>query len=469
VGATTGDCSLREKHVATRTEPSRVWANSTPHSTKASLSRLQYETITFNYNMNITINPEFEKLIPPLSEEEFKQLESNILKEGIRDALVIWNNVLIDGHNRYRIANENGLEFSVVETSFDSNSEAEEWIILNQFGRRNLPAYVRGVLALKLKSIYSDRAKSNQGARTDILPILAESIKPINTREEISKKADVSHGTMSKIEKIEELATPEQKKKLINQEESINSIYKEITNSGKADQIEKRKEEYLIAQQTDVTEENRPTIANASYEQYLDTISNSSIDLLFTDPPYSTDVEDIYSFAKQWLPQALKKIKPNGRAFICIGAYPKELNAYLSVLLEQDSFIVDNPLIWTYKNTLGVTPKMKYNLNYQIILHLYSEHSEPLDTSVTNEMFSVQEINAPDGRLGDRLHQWQKPDELALRLIKHATKEGDSVLDCFACTGTFLVMAARLGRKASGCDISSENLEIAKQRGCLVS
>ena len=145
---------------------------------------------------------------------------------------------------------------------------------------------------------------------------------------------------------------------------------------------------------------------------------------MITDPPYSTDIADIDGFARSWVELALSKVKTSGRAFICIGAYPKELNAYLSILLNQDAFIVDNPLIWAYKNTLGVTPKMKYNLNYQVILHLYSQQSAPLDTSITTEMWSVQEINAPDGRQGDRYHTWQKPDKLAMQLIRALHKGG---------------------------------------------
>jgi site-specific DNA-methyltransferase (adenine-specific) len=200
---------------------------------------------------------------------------------------------------------------------------------------------------------------------------------------------------------------------------------------------------------------------------FLNTFEDNSIDLLITDPPYSTDVKNINDFAEMWVDLALSKIKENGRAYICIGGYPKEINAYLNILLKQSKFIVDNPLIWSYKNTLGITPKMKYNLNYQIILHLYSENSRELDTSITNEMWSVMEINAPDGRIGNRYHTWQKPDELGMRLIKHSTIENDLVVDCFACTGTFVLMAAKLNRIAKGCDIDENNLLIAKQRGCI--
>jgi ParB-like chromosome segregation protein Spo0J len=111
----------------------------------------------------MTIDQEFKALIPPLSEEEFEQLEQNILKDGVRDSLVIWDNngewVLIDGHNRYEIAKKHNLPYNTKRMTFDSRDDVKEWIILNQFGRRNLPAFVRAQLALKLKPIIAERAR----------------------------------------------------------------------------------------------------------------------------------------------------------------------------------------------------------------------------------------------------------------------------------------------------------------------
>ena len=206
-------------------------------------------------------------------------------------------------------------------------------------------------------------------------------------------------------------------------------------------------------------------IYNESCVDFLKRFKNNSVDLLFTDPPYSTDLDNIKEFVDTWLLDALNKVNETGRAFICIGAYPIEIYTYLQLLLDTD-WIVDNPLVWTYRNTLGVTPKMKYNLNYQFVLHLYKETSKPLDNRITNEMFSVQDINAPDGRIGDRLHTWQKPSELARRLINHTTKEQDVIIDPFACTGTFIFNGAELGRKSYGCDIDINAINIAHERGC---
>ena len=109
----------------------------------------------------ITIDNDFQNLIPPLTDEEFAQLEKNILRDGIRDALITWHGILIDGHNRYRIAQKYGLTYRTVEKQFTDRNDAERWIILNQFGRRNLSAYDRSILALKLKPIIAENAKEN--------------------------------------------------------------------------------------------------------------------------------------------------------------------------------------------------------------------------------------------------------------------------------------------------------------------
>jgi hypothetical protein len=93
-------------------------------------------------------------------------------------------------------------------------------------------------------------------------------------------------------------------------------------------------------------------------------------------------------------------------------------------------------------------------------------------------MFSAQVKNAPDARIGNKLHPWQKPDDLAIKHITQTTKETEEteetketkeeklVVDPFTCTGTFLIAAGRLGRIGKGCDIDQTNLNIAISRGC---
>lgn len=95
------------------------------------------------------ISEKFKNLIPPLTSEEFNQLEQNCIKDGILESIKTWQGTIIDGHNRYNIAVKNGLSFETKEINFNNESEVVEWIILLQLGRRNLTesqkSYLRGV------------------------------------------------------------------------------------------------------------------------------------------------------------------------------------------------------------------------------------------------------------------------------------------------------------------------------------
>ena len=86
----------------------------------------------------LQINQEFKSAIPPLTADEFAQLEQSILAEGIRDAIIVWNGCILDGHNRYEIAQKHNLPFSTIEKEFASIYDAKEWMFVNQLGRRNL-------------------------------------------------------------------------------------------------------------------------------------------------------------------------------------------------------------------------------------------------------------------------------------------------------------------------------------------
>lgn len=92
------------------------------------------------------IDPEFKQLMPPLTTEEFNQLEENIAKEGCRDALITWNGILLDGHNRFNICTRKGIGYSTVEIDLPDRDAAIEWIINNQLGRRNITNEQRSYL-----------------------------------------------------------------------------------------------------------------------------------------------------------------------------------------------------------------------------------------------------------------------------------------------------------------------------------
>lgn len=111
----------------------------------------------------IIINERIRSHIPPLRADELKQLEENLLRDGCESPLILWGDILVDGHNRYAICTKHGLPYKTEQKEFKDTDEAIAWAEENQLGRRNLTAdqfaYFIGRKYARLKS---------QGARTDL-------------------------------------------------------------------------------------------------------------------------------------------------------------------------------------------------------------------------------------------------------------------------------------------------------------
>lgn len=96
----------------------------------------------------LQIDPEYESAIVHIRQDEFERLEQSILEEGrIIDPIIVWNNTIVDGHNRYKIAQKYPqIEFTVIEHPFESRSECINWIRIHQLARRNLTVEQRKFL-----------------------------------------------------------------------------------------------------------------------------------------------------------------------------------------------------------------------------------------------------------------------------------------------------------------------------------
>src|SRR5205823_3120378 len=88
--------------------------------------------------LNITINDELRTYVDPLTPAEHEALERSLLTEGCREALILWRDVLIDGHNRYAICTQHNIPFRTVQNdSFESIEDVKLWMIDNQLARRS--------------------------------------------------------------------------------------------------------------------------------------------------------------------------------------------------------------------------------------------------------------------------------------------------------------------------------------------
>lgn len=180
---------------------------------------------------NLTIDDEFKSLLDPQCNEERTIFEDSLLKEGCRDALVIWRGprIIVDGHHRFGFCSEHDIPFGVIEMDFADRDDAKMWIIRNQLARRNLPPHRRGLLALQLKPIIEARARDNLVAGAAMTNTGCQksdkAIIPIDTKKELAKIAGVSHDTIAKVESVEKNAPEPIKEASRRGEISVNAAY----------------------------------------------------------------------------------------------------------------------------------------------------------------------------------------------------------------------------------------------------
>ena len=184
----------------------------------------------------IVVLPELKAYIDPLTPDEHDALERSILAEGCRDALVLWGDVLVDGHNRYGICQQHGLPFQTVQnTRFQSMEDVHLWMIDQHLGRRSVSEFQRGVLALKKREIIAERraqaaaavvaakaeAAQSPGGQApwegDTDPVVAKALATVakvpedalDTREALARAARLTAAQVKMIESIHQNAAPE--------------------------------------------------------------------------------------------------------------------------------------------------------------------------------------------------------------------------------------------------------------------
>lgn len=318
--------------------------------------------------MQINIDSEFKSLIPPLTAEEYAGLETSILSDGCRDAIVLWDDTIVDGHNRYEICTRHDIPFDTVEMDFANRDEAMLWMIDNQKARRNLTAYAIITLNEKAGNIQA-RRKKNQGTRTDLFVNSQKGYTPVNVTKELAKKSSVGEQAASRviqinkaIEKAIENETtvvgqkPEElKNKLMSGDISINQAYKDI----KREELRREREE-VIQEQIE-----RPKTSN-----HIDIYTTENkYRVIYADPPWSyndkQNIEVLGGAEKHYPTMPLDEI--------CALPIPAEDNAVLfiwvtSPLLE-DSFKVINAWGFKYKSSF-VWDKVAHNMgHYNSVRH----------------------------------------------------------------------------------------------------
>jgi len=216
---------------------------------------------------NIIIDPEFKALIPPLAPEELAQLEANIIKDGCRDPLVVWQGVLIDGHNRHDICTRNGIEFQTVEMEFDDRESVMDWMDANQLGRRNLSP---DAFKLALGRRYNRTKKAAHGREGRTFSEDQIDTPKESTAAKLAKEHSVSEATVKRAGKFaDEVAARPELQKAIAERKPVLQVNREMK--------EERREERR--------EENRVKVAEATTPEEIAEVG-AKFATIMIDPPW---------------------------------------------------------------------------------------------------------------------------------------------------------------------------------------
>lgn len=211
--------------------------------------------------IELKIDTEFKNLLWPLSSDELKSLEESIRADGCRDAIVVWEGTILDGHNRYGICKKHNIEFRVLEKSFESRDQALDWIDLNQAGRRNItPDQLKIIMARRLerskKTVTNPEGKNQYvvGSQNDHQP---------KTHEQIAAEHGVSPSTVQRAVKlyqeVERIKTEEPEVAEKGEKEVVKKAKQNINKKNKNRKKEKKVEK---------TEE--PTYKNNAEKEIID-------------------------------------------------------------------------------------------------------------------------------------------------------------------------------------------------------
>ena len=434
--------------------------------------------------MQIIIDKEFQSLIPPLTVEEYDGLEKSILAEGCRDALVLWGDILVDGHNRYEICTAHNIPFKTVKKDFASREDVKLWMIGNQLARRNINNYARTTLECLSDEIQANR-KKNQGMRTDLFVKSQKSqVEPetVNTAKEVARRANVGEQTASRVMTINKRIDaaianngtvagqkPEElKRQLMNGDITVNKAYQELQREEKA-----KKKAAAMSELKDKAV-NDGNVVNGDCIAEMEKLADASVDCVITDPPYGINYvsnfrvvdsevvkavnnDDLQSALKLWEKACevlSRKMKPDSHIYIFTSwkVYPQfaEITARY--------FRIKNCLIWEKNNWSMGDLDGNYAEQYEMAIFATKGNRKLNGGRDTNILHYDRVAN------GSLLHSCEKPVDMLRFLISKSSNPGELVIDPFAGSGSTLVACKREGRAYWGCELDSENYKIALGR-----
>jgi len=394
--------------------------------------------------MKFKIDSEFEKLLPELCKNEYHLLEADILKNGLIDPVVIWKEegILIDGHHRYKVCQANNIEITTFKNiSFDNRDQAFEWVLEHAQGRRNLtPDQLRKVRG----QLYELRKKAI-GGRADRDLWGAQNEHP-KTADVIAEDFGVSQATIRRDAAFyRELKADPKLEAVVDAGGSAKEYLKEK----KAKERQEKKESFREAGEK---YKGKHKIIHADFRSFSKTISNNSIDLIITDPPYPKEFLTLWG---EMFEIAKRVLKPNAFLVAYSGQqylpqiFKMAMNAGIDYYWTMALRFTKKPLVFGRKVLNEWKPILIFQNGFKIKEEVFSD-------SILME-YSERELHDENWGQTVAPFEW---------LLDKFSQPGDTVFDPFLGTGTTLLACENIGRLGIGTDIERKYTDLAKGRLC---
>ena len=415
----------------------------------------------------IKINPEYSKLVNPLSDIEYEALKSSISNKGLHLPIIVnQDNVILDGHNRLKICEELGIEPEFEIKEFSDQSQEKEFVIEINLKRRHLNNFQIAELEYKMEEIYKERAKMRSfsnlknvnkeiilsTAPNDAIDVNIETGK---VSEIIAKKTGLSPRTYERAKKIIEEGSEKVKEKLRANKTTISKEYdkiqRDLKRQGLLSQINN-----IQSDKKNFENNNCKLIYGDFIEQSQKEIPDSSIDLIFTDPPYSQEFLYLYEDLARL---AVRVLKPRGSLVTYVGNI--SLTEIIKIFDSQQSGL---KFWWQFvvKHNGGHQRIHARNVfaRYKSLLW-YVKGEKPNELVVSNNIGDFIESSPPS----KILHDWEQSPIEPKYVIKNLTLENHSmVLDPMMGLGTTGVSSILLNRKFIGIEKNEDTFKIAQSR-----
>jgi hypothetical protein len=393
--------------------------------------------------MTIKIDPEFRNLIPPLAPEELAQLEANIIADGCRDPLVVWENTLLDGHNRFEICKRNGIEFATKDAPeyIKDREAAKDWIDKTQLGRRNITP---DTFALLLGRRYNRTKKREGGSGKNQHTEQLDQNDPVpqSTAAKLAKEHGVSEATVKRAGKFaDEVDAEPELQDAIMHRKPVSKVKKKI-------KAERHKRDLSAAQkQVDKARKQKiESVCDLRVCSCADLFkSGIKPDAVITDPPYPYEFLPVFT-------ELAEGCKAAGVPLVAVMSGQSYLPEVMRRLSEH----------LRYRWTLAyMTPggqavqqwKAKVNTAWKPVL-LFGD---------AVEWFGDVATSKPNDN-DKRFHGWGQSESGMADLIERLTKPGQLICDPFLGGGTTAVVCLALGRRFVGCDIDPAHVQQSLDR-----